>query len=336
MGRGRQPAKNTTAPAAKSGSAKAKASVKAQKPSPAIKKAPVQDVEESEIEDETGSEEEIEETIYEMSDDSAVESEEEEEENEEEDEDEEEDEEDETTEGVVAHEEDGSDDEDESEIDEEALLAGIQGSSDSEISESEDEQEDSFGKGTDMVDLDTKEGKKLHERLEKAAKNTEKVGVVFVGRIPHGFYEDEMRGYFSQFGDINRLRLSRNPTTGKSRHYAFIEFESNEVAEIVASTMNNYLMFERLLKCKIVPESDVHPKMFANSKKPSFTLDLNRKIHQQTFNRQRSQKETDLQVNRLVRAEKKRRSKLAAAGIDYDFPGYEELRPPKAKHVKYD
>ncbi|KAJ1800005.1 hypothetical protein LPJ59_001421 [Coemansia sp. RSA 2399] len=333
MGRGRQLTKKAAPAATKP---KSKASVKAQKPSPTTKKAPVKNAQESEVEDDetAGSDEEdgVEETIYEMSDDSAVESEEGEEEDE-----------DNVTEGVVPLEEDvdeeeeevGSD-EDESEIDEEALLAGIQGSSDSEISESEDEQDDSFGKGTDVIDLDTKEGKRLRSRLEKAAKNTEKPGVVFVGRIPHGFYEDGMRGYFSQFGDIKRLRLSRNPTTGKSRHYAFIEFESSEVADIVANTMNNYLMFERLLKCKVVPESDVHPKLFANSKKPLYTLDLNKKLHMQTFNRQRTQKELGDQVNRLVRTEKKRRSKLAAAGIEYDFPGYEELRPPKAKHVKYD
>jgi nucleolar protein 15 len=35
-------------------------------------------------------------------------------------------------------------------------------------------------------------------------------GVVYLGRIPHGFYEEQMRAYFSQFGDISRLRLSRN------------------------------------------------------------------------------------------------------------------------------
>ena len=35
-------------------------------------------------------------------------------------------------------------------------------------------------------------------------------GVVYLSRIPHGFYEDQMRAYFSQFGEISRLRLSRN------------------------------------------------------------------------------------------------------------------------------
>jgi hypothetical protein len=36
-------------------------------------------------------------------------------------------------------------------------------------------------------------------------------GVVVLSRVPHGFYEDAMRGFFSQFGTVTRLRLARNP-----------------------------------------------------------------------------------------------------------------------------
>src|SRR4051812_45073350 len=59
-----------------------------------------------------------------------------------------------------------------------------------------------------------------------------------------------MMQYFSQFGTVNRLRLSRNKKTGRSKHYAFIEFMSEEVAKIVAETMDNYLLYNHLLKCK--------------------------------------------------------------------------------------
>ena len=37
-----------------------------------------------------------------------------------------------------------------------------------------------------------------------------KKGVVYVGHIPHGFFEQEMRGFFSQFGTVTRLRLARS------------------------------------------------------------------------------------------------------------------------------
>lgn len=76
-----------------------------------------------------------------------------------------------------------------------------------------------------------------------------------------------MRAYFAQFGAINRLRLSRNRTTGASKHYAFIEFGSESVAQIVANTMNNYLMFGHILKCKLVPEDQVHEKLWIGANK---------------------------------------------------------------------
>lgn len=37
-----------------------------------------------------------------------------------------------------------------------------------------------------------------------------KTGTIYLGRIPHGFHEEEMSSYFSQFGEVTRLRLSRN------------------------------------------------------------------------------------------------------------------------------
>ena len=54
----------------------------------------------------------------------------------------------------------------------------------------------------------------------------------------------------------NALRLSDlNPygQTGNSKHYAFIEFEHEEVADIVAEAMDGYLLFNHILKCERVP-----------------------------------------------------------------------------------
>ncbi len=35
-------------------------------------------------------------------------------------------------------------------------------------------------------------------------------GVVYVGHVPYGFFEDQMKGFFQQFGEVKRLRLARN------------------------------------------------------------------------------------------------------------------------------
>ena len=76
-----------------------------------------------------------------------------------------------------------------------------------------------------------------------------------------------MREYFSQFGTITKLRLSRNRITGASKHFAFIEFESDDVAKIVANTMDNYLMFGHILKCKHAPQESLHPALWKGANK---------------------------------------------------------------------
>jgi nucleolar protein 15 len=82
-------------------------------------------------------------------------------------------------------------------------------------------------------------------------------GVMYVGHLPNGFFEHEMRAYFSQFGTVTRLRVSRNKRTGASKGYAFIEFESADVCEIAAKTMDHYLLFNHILRCKVIPKEQV-------------------------------------------------------------------------------
>lgn len=93
--------------------------------------------------------------------------------------------------------------------------------------------------------------------------------IVYVGHIPFGLFEPQLKEYFSQFGKILRVKLSRSKKNGHSRGYAFIEFESMEVAQIAASTMNNYIIFKRSLKCHVLPKESIHRFIFIKSKKKS-------------------------------------------------------------------
>ena len=143
-------------------------------------------------------------------------------------------------------------------------------------------------------------------------------GVVYVGRIPHGFFEHEMRQYFSQFGEINRLRLSRNKKTGASRHWALIEFKSAGVAKIVAGTMDNYLMFGHILKCKVVEKAQLHEDVWKGADK---------RFKKVPWNKMESRKH-DMAVGRdhwegRVENEKKRREskKEKLKEIGYEFTG---------------
>lgn len=62
------------------------------------------------------------------------------------------------------------------------------------------------------------------------------------------FLQHQMTEYFKQFGMVTNVRVVRSPRTGRSKGFAFVEFREPAVAEIVAETMNNYLMGKRLIK----------------------------------------------------------------------------------------
>lgn len=93
-------------------------------------------------------------------------------------------------------------------------------------------------------------------------------GVVYISHIPHGFYEKQMQAFFKQFGSVKNLRIGRSKKTGASRGFAFVEFTYAAVAKIVADTMNNYLMFNKLMKCELIPQERVSHKIFAGKINP--------------------------------------------------------------------
>ena len=129
-----------------------------------------------------------------------------------------------------------------------------------------------------------------------------------------------MRAYFSQFGPINRLRLSRNRKTGKSKHYAFLEFESPAVAKIVANTMDKYLLFGHILKCKVAPVEQLHADLWKGANKRFKTVPWN-KIEGRKMGMAMRREEWE----KRIRMEKKRREgKLEAMReLGYEFEGGE-------------
>ncbi|KAL8718070.1 MAG: hypothetical protein Q9225_004753 [Loekoesia sp. 1 TL-2023] len=148
-----------------------------------------------------------------------------------------------------------------------ALIKGFESEGDDEPNTNE-----GFKEGMKMPQIP--KSKDLTKKLKAVKEDDaeEEPAVIYVGltppsRIPHGFYEPQMRAYFTQFGHILRLRLSRNRTTGASKHYAFIEFASAAVASIVAETMNNYLLFGHILKCRLVPKEQLHENLWKGANK---------------------------------------------------------------------
>ncbi|CAO3636496.1 unnamed protein product [Cunninghamella blakesleeana] len=198
---------------------------------------------------------------------------------------------------------------------------------DSDSSDDEEETEDNIGKSAELIKL-AKNMKKAHEiakkRLEvvpQKEKDEEK-GWVYVGRIPKSLVEDDLRKYFEQFGDIERLRISKN-RKGSSRHYGFIEFSSSEVAEIVAETMNNYSIGGHMLQCAVIPSERRHGDTFNGSE--------NKNYHAIKFKKDRDLRTKDKSLQeyidsakKLMSSEKKKINALKKKNINYEFNGFEK------------
>merc|ERR1712240_259864 len=169
------------------------------------------------------------------------------------------------------------------------------------------------------LDLDQVES---DEGLKKPLRSREgkNRGVIYISHIPHGFYEQAMRKFFGQFGSVTNLRLARSKKTGKSCGYAFVEFKYKEVATVVAETMNNYLMFDRLLKCSLVPKERVSRAIFRGkikeSRPPAMAARMKaKKLH----NAAKCEDTIKKRQVRQVKNVKKRLAKLQKTGIQYDF-----------------
>ena len=68
-------------------------------------------------------------------------------------------------------------------------------------------------------------------------------------------------GFFAQFGNVTKVRVSRNKKTGRAKHYAFLEFQYADVAATAAEAMDGYMLFTQKLVVRVVPVKVLYSDM---------------------------------------------------------------------------
>ncbi|XP_071943497.1 MKI67 FHA domain-interacting nucleolar phosphoprotein-like [Antedon mediterranea] len=178
------------------------------------------------------------------------------------------------------------------------------------------------------IALNSEMQKEFEEKVKQLKPRSTNIepGVLYVGHIPHGFFEPQMRHFFSQFGTVTRLKLSRSTKSGRSKGYGFVEFEFDEVAKIAAETMNNYLTYNKLLKCHVIAKEKIHPDMFKGCDRRFFNPSV---IKRKAISKHNSALTADGSrvlklLTKRAKQSKRRQKKIAKAGIDYEFDGCSE------------
>ena len=144
--------------------------------------------------------------------------------------------------------------------------------------------------------------------------------VIYLGHIPNGFFENQMRKFFAQFGVVKRVKLFRSQKTGGSKGYGFIEFEEAATAAVTAEAMDGYFLAERQLKCHVVPPAQLHSGMFARPKRADANADDGEDKGAETVVEEAESPEKDAkQAKKLMAALRAKQKKLQAMGIDFDL-----------------
>lgn len=171
----------------------------------------------------------------------------------------------------------------------------------------------------------SKAGKEVIATKSNAIKKGKLSSVIYLGHIPHGFYEREISKFFGQFGEIKQVKLFRSQKTNGSKGYAFIKFSDPEVAVVSSEAMNGYFLNDRKLVCHVVAPEKLHNGMFANPKQNP-TDSANKGQGGDLEEEEEEEEENEVDAEKAAkRAEKRRKEqqkkmkRLAELGIDYEF-----------------
>lgn len=193
--------------------------------------------------------------------------------------------------------------------------------------------------------------KTMANRLDEAQARGDKPerepkGVVYLGHLPEGFYEPQMKKFFNQFGRVTKLKLCRSPKNAVSKGYAFIEFAEESVAKVVADTMNKYLLFGKVLVANLVPKEKQHTGLFKGTNRRFINFKPKRLREAiSDYNDRPTVEVNGVKVPQTTLGQERRRNlqdqklkkKLALLGVDFNLEAAmsggadEEEEAPKAK-----
>jgi len=64
---------------------------------------------------------------------------------------------------------------------------------------------------------------------------------VFVGGLGRTITEEELREYFTQYGEIENINIKTHPFSGESRGFAFVQFVNAKSVDDLLATKNHYI-----------------------------------------------------------------------------------------------
>jgi len=187
-------------------------------------------------------------------------------------------------------------------------------------------------KQSEVIRLDSATQRALEQKIDQKQNamsvekdsEDEKSSTIFLGNIPKSFVEHVMKKFFNQFGSVTRLVIPKKK--GLPCGYAFIEFADAIVAQIAADTMHGYIMFRRILRCKVVSQKRAARCFLVSRSSAKETVTRNDleayfQLRKSIFSNDKSNlTAVELkELERLISLEKERRAQAAQWKLNFKY-----------------
>lgn len=71
---------------------------------------------------------------------------------------------------------------------------------------------------------------------------------IYVGNLPYGITEDDLKTAFEAFGDVTSANVITDKFTGQSKGFGFVEMSDNSAADSAIKSLNDSEMGGRKIK----------------------------------------------------------------------------------------
>ena len=89
--------------------------------------------------------------------------------------------------------------------------------------------------------------------------------------------------------------------------------------------MNNYLLFDKILKCNVIEDKTKYDRMFLKWKKKFKFNDKRKERLIKQLKHPKTKEEIKAKIQIILDREEKRKAKFKELGIDYSFDGFKEI-----------
>ncbi|MCA9782558.1 MAG: RNA-binding protein [Calditrichaeota bacterium] len=84
---------------------------------------------------------------------------------------------------------------------------------------------------------------------------------IYVGNLPYGISEDELRDAFAEYGEVTRASIIMDRETGRSKGFGFVEMSNKAEADAAINALNETALKGRNIRVnEAKPRTDRGPR----------------------------------------------------------------------------